>query len=352
MVKLASFIQEEAGLESEDARVSACFHNRLESSDPQWAEHKLESNASSYIMQDSENNYLWNSPTAEYFGWPEQGAIPDDVLALYDTYAISGLPAGPISCPGYAAMEAALNPDEEYINEGTTSLSRAIPAPMWQGSTSTPRPPTSTTRTASRPGGRRNSPLALQRGHLPRRGRQELSLTIQIPKRPLPTGRFLRKTEESLCCNSRNCWPPRQPGNAEIRRHVRRGCRLLRPAGIWHARRTRQPDRGRAARGCIFAHARGKKVYLTLNTLPTNEELSKLPRYIQDAAEAGVDAFIIADLGVLALAKKYAPQVERHVSTQAGITNYEAAKVCYELGAKRVVLARELPLTEIALIRR
>ena len=64
-----------------------------------------------------------------------------------------------------------------------------------------------------------------------------------------------------------------------------------------------------------------------------------------------MDAFIIADLGVLALAKKYAPQVERHVSTQAGITNYEAAKVCYELGAKRVVLARELPLTEIAQIR-
>ena len=108
---------------------------------------------------------------------------------------------------------------------------------------------------------------------------------------------------------------------------------------------------GELREGCIFAHARGKKVYLTLNTLPTNEELNKLPQYIQDAAEAGVDAFIIADLGVLALAKKYAPQVERHVSTQAGITNYEAAKVCYELGAKRVVLARELPLTEIALIR-
>ena len=53
-----------------------------------------------------------------------------------------------------------------------------------------------------------------------------------------------------------------------------------------------------------------------------------------------MDAFIIADLGVLALAKKYAPWVERHVSTQAGITNYEAARVCYELGAKRVVLAR------------
>ena len=64
---------------------------------------------------------------------------------------------------------------------------------------------------------------------------------------------------------------------------------------------------GELHEGCIFAHARGKKVYLTLNTLPTNEELNKLPQYIQNAAEAGVDAFIIADLGVLALAKKYAP---------------------------------------------
>ena len=99
-------------------KVSACFHNRLESDDPQWAEHKLESNACSYIMRDSENNYLWNSPTAQYYGWPDQGAIPEDVLALYDTYSISGLPAGPISNPGYAAIEAALNPDQEYIDEG------------------------------------------------------------------------------------------------------------------------------------------------------------------------------------------------------------------------------------------
>ena len=118
VVKLASFIQEEAGMEAEDARVSACFHNRLESEDPLWAEHKLESNACSYITQDVENNYLWNSPTAEYYGWPEQGAIPEDVLNLYDTYRISGLPAGPISCPGYAAIEASLNPDQEYLEEG------------------------------------------------------------------------------------------------------------------------------------------------------------------------------------------------------------------------------------------
>ena len=90
----------------------------LESDDPQWAEHKLESNASSYIMNDSDNNYLWNSPTAVYYGWPEQGAIPDDVLAHYDTYRISGLPAGAITNPGIDAIAAALNPDQEYLDEG------------------------------------------------------------------------------------------------------------------------------------------------------------------------------------------------------------------------------------------
>ena len=118
VVILASFIQEEAGMPAEDAKVSACFHNRLESDDPQWAEHKLESNASSYIMNDSDNNYLWNSPTAVYYGWPEQGAIPDDVLAHYDTYRISGLPAGAITNPGIDAIAAALNPDQEYLDEG------------------------------------------------------------------------------------------------------------------------------------------------------------------------------------------------------------------------------------------
>ena len=64
VVILASFIQEEAGVPEEDYKVSACFHNRLESDDPLWSSHMLESNACSYITQDVENNYLWNSPTA------------------------------------------------------------------------------------------------------------------------------------------------------------------------------------------------------------------------------------------------------------------------------------------------
>ncbi|MDM8202336.1 peptidase U32 [Gemmiger sp. An87] len=105
------------------------------------------------------------------------------------------------------------------------------------------------------------------------------------------------------------------------------------------------------AEGAAFAHARGKKIYLTMNTLPTNEELERIPQAIQDAVSAGVDAFIVADLGVLAMVKQYAPNTEIHLSTQAGITNWAAAKAAYDLGAKRVVLARELDLRAIAEIR-
>ena len=103
--------------------------------------------------------------------------------------------------------------------------------------------------------------------------------------------------------------------------------------------------------GVIFAHARGRKVYLTLNTLPTNEEADRLPEAIRQAAKAGVDAFIVADLGVLDACKTYAPEIDVHMSTQTGITNYAAANACYKMGAKRVVLARELSLTDIAILR-
>lgn len=105
------------------------------------------------------------------------------------------------------------------------------------------------------------------------------------------------------------------------------------------------------AEGVIFAHARGRKVYLTLNTLPTNEEADRLPDAIKAAAQAGVDAFIVADLGVLDACKTCAPEVDVHLSTQTGITNYAAATAAYKLGAKRVVLARELTLQDIATIR-
>ena len=100
-----------------------------------------------------------------------------------------------------------------------------------------------------------------------------------------------------------------------------------------------------------YCHENNVKVYVTCNTLPRNEELTELPGFLTFCGEIGVDAFIISDLGVLAMAKEYAPQVDRHVSTQTGIVNYAAAKACYDLGASRVVLARELPLEEIRGIR-
>ncbi len=105
------------------------------------------------------------------------------------------------------------------------------------------------------------------------------------------------------------------------------------------------------AQAVDFCHQRGVKVYVTCNTLPRNEEFAALPGFLTACQEAGVDAFIISDLGVLALAGKVAPQVERHISTQTGIVNFAAAQVCWELGAKRVVLAREVPLSEIQGIR-
>lgn len=100
-----------------------------------------------------------------------------------------------------------------------------------------------------------------------------------------------------------------------------------------------------------LVHANNKKIYLTCNTLPRNNEVEYLPEYLKYVAEIGVDALIIADMGVLAMAKKYAPEVEIHMSTQVGIVNYAAANALYDMGAKRIVTARELSLDEIKTIR-
>lgn len=99
------------------------------------------------------------------------------------------------------------------------------------------------------------------------------------------------------------------------------------------------------------AHRRGVKVYLTCNTLPRNNELPFFERFVREAEEADVDALIVADIGLLALIKKYAPDMEIHISTQTGIVNYATARELYNMGAKRIVLARELNLDEIAEIR-
>ena len=100
-----------------------------------------------------------------------------------------------------------------------------------------------------------------------------------------------------------------------------------------------------------FAHSHGVKVHVTVNTMPRNEEIAKLPSYLEQLQDAGVDALIVADMGAFTLAGKYAPKCQRHISTQQSIANYECARAWYDLGATRVVLARELSLPEIAEIR-
>ena len=100
-----------------------------------------------------------------------------------------------------------------------------------------------------------------------------------------------------------------------------------------------------------LCHAAGARIYVTCNTLPLERELDALPAYLGFLQEIGVDALIIADLGVLSLAKKHAPRVARHVSTQFGVINSASANALYELGADTVVLARETRLEDIRRIR-
>lgn len=100
-----------------------------------------------------------------------------------------------------------------------------------------------------------------------------------------------------------------------------------------------------------FAHSHGVKVHVTVNTMPRNDEVGLLPAYLEQLDSAGVDALILADLGAFMLAGKYAPHCQRHISTQQSIANYECAQAWHDLGAQRVVLARELSLDEICTIR-
>ena len=108
LVTLASFVQEEAG-NSQDSNVAQVFRNRLAEGSPYP---RLQSNTSSHVQSDADNNYLWNWVAPYYGGWDD---IPENILAAYDTYSCTGLPAGPISNPGLAAIKAALEPqpDEE-----------------------------------------------------------------------------------------------------------------------------------------------------------------------------------------------------------------------------------------------
>ncbi len=100
-----------------------------------------------------------------------------------------------------------------------------------------------------------------------------------------------------------------------------------------------------------LTHQHHKKLYLTCNTLPHHADLAAFPQFLVEAEQAGVDALILADLGLLQMTRKFAPKMEIHMSTQTGIVNEATCCMLYDLGVRRAVLARELSLAEIAAIR-
>ena len=100
-----------------------------------------------------------------------------------------------------------------------------------------------------------------------------------------------------------------------------------------------------------YCKAHGVDAHVTINTMPRCNEVKELPAWLEVLDDAGVTAVIVADLGAFRLAQKYAPHVQKHISTQASICNYETANAWYDLGASRVILAREVPLEDIREIR-
>jgi putative protease len=101
-----------------------------------------------------------------------------------------------------------------------------------------------------------------------------------------------------------------------------------------------------------FVHKAGKKIYITINIIPHDSDFDGLEDYIKELVALGVDAVIVADLGVMQVIKRVAPNLDIHISTQANVTNSETAKFYAQMGAKRIILARELSLDEIKNIRK
>ncbi len=104
-------------------------------------------------------------------------------------------------------------------------------------------------------------------------------------------------------------------------------------------------------RGVEYAHKRGKKVYLTANIIPHNKDVDEFYEFVEEIKPLGIDAVLVADLGLFDILKEQAPEIPIHISTQANNVNYRSASAWYKLGAKRVVLAREMSFAEMKEIR-
>jgi putative protease len=104
--------------------------------------------------------------------------------------------------------------------------------------------------------------------------------------------------------------------------------------------------------GIDYAHARGKKVYATINGFPFNSQIDLLKKHIEKMAELEPDGFIVAAPGVVRLCREIAPQIDIHLSTQANVLNYLDAQVFWDMGVKRIVVAREISLKDVVEIKK
>ncbi|WP_459477626.1 peptidase U32 family protein [Clostridium saccharoperbutylacetonicum] len=104
--------------------------------------------------------------------------------------------------------------------------------------------------------------------------------------------------------------------------------------------------------GLEYAHSRGKKVHVTLNVIPHNDDLNGIEDYITELYEVGVDAVLIADPGIMSIVREVAPKLEIHLSTQASNLNYKSAEFWHKIGIKRIVAAREMSLNDLITLRK
>ena len=287
IITIASLIEEETD-GTDQANIASVIYNRLEGPGDRQGTYGL-------LQIDASLLYALPDHTGPITSADMQTDSP------YNLYQNAGLPPTPISNPGLASIDAALNPDSTdyyYYALGTDGL----------------------------------APLLHHPGGAQRLCEQQLlwRLSRDKPELLAPAGDMER-----------------------LKMAVLYGADAVYLAGTSFGMRAFAGNFSdeELPEAVAFAHSHGVRVHCTINTMPRNDEVARLPEHLERLNDAGVDALIVADLGAFTLAGKYAPRCQRHISTQASICNYETARAWHDLGASRVILARELSLEEIRTIR-
>ena len=285
--------------------ISSVIHNRL----------KNPSQTAGRLECDSTKDYI-----KKYVTPITDVNLVNKYADAYNTYSAQGLPPGPICNPGAAAIKAALYPSNTkyyyFCHDKFGNIYMARTKSEHDAMCSR-----LSARTESQGAGKTLAPLSMKRS---------AAMDIIRPEVLAPAGDAER-----------------------LKAAVYYGADAVYMGGTRFGMRAAPKNFSddELARAVSFAHENGVKVYLTCNIIPNTAQLKELPEFLEAASAAGVDALIITDLGVLSYAKKYASKVPIHISTQTGVANAESARMLFDLGAERVVSARELTLDELADLR-